>query len=80
MASGHRDVRSMMVRRWVCWAEGERGPIRSTWIWDNFAEEWGCVEEEFGHGSEFWQCGKLCRNGTNGVHPERGGTKHTRKK
>ena len=28
MASGHREVRSMMVRRWVCWAEGERGPTR----------------------------------------------------
>ena len=24
------EVRSMMVRRWVCWAEGERGPTRST--------------------------------------------------
>ena len=32
MASGQQEVRSMMVRRWVCWTEGERGPTRSTWM------------------------------------------------
>ena len=30
MASGHREVGSIMVRRWVCWAEGGMGPTRST--------------------------------------------------
>ena len=55
MASGQREVRSMMVRRWVCWAEvrGKGVLLDPHGCEKNVDEGLGCVEEEGGCGGEF---------------------------